>query len=140
MNVEVITQMVKNNSQGVNVVVKGFSMKPFIFDGDKIKIKFIEAKKIKFGDIVVFKSNEKLVVHRIIRTIERHDLLYFWEKGDNRRFPTEINENDLVGKVVEIERSGKIVSLISVLERFKGIFFGLVSYFSYLLRRFRILS
>lgn len=68
--------------QKMRIKASGYSMSPFIRNGQIITIKPIVNKKILFGDIVVAviqKKREKILVHRVIGKKNKQYLL----KGDN---------------------------------------------------------
>lgn len=74
------------------------SMTPTVCKGDAIIYKKIDKKKLpKIGDILVFKKEKKIVVHRIIEIVElsNNEKIYY-TKGDNNEapdgYPIEINE------------------------------------------------
>jgi len=82
----------------------GFSMSPFIRDGDVITVSPLKNGHISTGDVVAaFHSlNRKVFLHRVVRKIGNLYLL----KGDNcpeadGMFPRE----NIMGKVTKIERS-----------------------------------
>ncbi|MFA5879663.1 MAG: S24/S26 family peptidase [Candidatus Margulisiibacteriota bacterium] len=86
----------------------GYSMSPFIKDQDIITIESI-TKKVTNGDIVAFLKPDcsKFVVHRVI-TRKKQLLL----KGDNcSKIDGFIPQENLIGKVIKIERNGKKISL-----------------------------
>jgi phage repressor protein C with HTH and peptisase S24 domain len=85
---------------------KGFSMSPFIKDGDILTIGPIQRCAPSFGDVVVFTNphNGRLIIHRIIGKKAGSYLT----KGDNA--PEEdglISREAIVGLVTSVERDGK---------------------------------
>lgn len=85
---------------------KGFSMLPFIRDGDVITLTSLSRSCITFGDSVAFIHPEtgKLVIHRLI---SRHGNSYII-KGDNVFKPDGlITREDILGYVARVERNGK---------------------------------
>jgi hypothetical protein len=89
---------------------KGFSMSPFIKDGDVLTISPLQASAPRFGDVVVFThpNTGKLIIHRVIGKRAGSYLT----KGDNA--PEEdglVSRAAIVGRVTRVQRNGKYVSL-----------------------------
>jgi len=85
---------------------KGFSMSPFIKDGDVLTIAPLQGSTPGFGDVVVFThpNTGKLIIHRIIGKRAGS----FFAKGDNA--PEEdglISRTAILGQVAKVERDGK---------------------------------
>ena len=110
---------------------KGFSMHPFIKDGDIITLSPFSGSSLRLGDVVAFIHSEtgKPVIHRMIG---KKDGSYF-EKGDNiYEAGSPVTEASLCGTVTRVERNGRKVFfglgperyLIALLSR-TGFRFGL---------------
>ncbi len=89
---------------------KGFSMYPFIRDGDVLTIAPLQGASPRFGDVVVFThpTTGKLIIHRIVG--KRAGA--YRTKGDNA--PEEdgmISRATIVGRVTNVKRNGKYVSI-----------------------------
>jgi signal peptidase I len=88
---------------------RGWSMTPFIKDGDIISISPIGNNKPKTGEIVAFNRPEVsgLVVHRLIGTSQDMWMI----QGDNT--PEEkmefVPEDRILGRVTRVQREGKDV-------------------------------
>ena len=69
-----------------SVIVTG-SMEPLIMPGDVTLIEKItnndELKKLKAGDIIQFKRDDILIVHRIIDIVDDEGMICYKTKGDN---------------------------------------------------------
>lgn len=79
--------------------VKGDSMTPTLYDGDKV----ITCKQscYKNGDIIVYLyRNKQLFIHRIIAMSENSMIC----RGDNNRHFERVKKNDVIGKVIWIKR------------------------------------
>jgi hypothetical protein len=89
---------------------KGFSMTPFIKDGDVIKVFPLEGSRPRLGDIVAF-------THPVTRSLSIHRMIGkkgddFILKGDNISGIQDIVAfNSLLGCVKFVERNGKQVFL-----------------------------
>lgn len=96
------------NNLSLWLKVSGRSMSPTIKSGEKILIKLVELEQIKIGDIVVYKTNDKLISHRII--FIGH--LRFTIKGDSELVWRSCDYNSILGKIVSIEKhDGRIINL-----------------------------
>jgi hypothetical protein len=89
---------------------KGFSMSPFIRDGDVLTIAPLQGSAPRFGDVVVFThpTTSKLIIHRIVGKRAGAYLT----RGDNA--PEEdglISRVAIVGRVTNVQRNGKYVSI-----------------------------
>ncbi|MEI8356570.1 MAG: S26 family signal peptidase [Deltaproteobacteria bacterium] len=99
-------------------LARGFSMSPFIQDGDAITIVSVKipSAKIDRGDVVAFLNPccNKLAVHRVIH-ISRDGYLI---KGDNSSEPDgRVSDSRILGRVVRVERRGRKVNLGLGIER-----------------------
>lgn len=89
---------------------KGFSMTPFIRNGDVVTVFPVRGRTLKNGDVVAFinPATAKLNVHRIIQVWEKSYSI----KGDNAFVPDGlIPGHSVLGVVGKIERKGRTVSL-----------------------------
>lgn len=89
---------------------KGFSMSPFIKDGDVLTIASLQGAPPCFGDVVVFThpNTGKLIIHRIIGKRAG----YYLTKGDNApEGDGLIARATILGRVTKVERNGKLISL-----------------------------
>jgi len=89
---------------------KGYSMHPFIREGDSVVIAPLSSKRPHLGDIVamVHPISGRLFIHRIVRK----EGTYVITRGDNAvcadgRIPGQF----IFGSVTRIERNGKSLSL-----------------------------
>ena len=89
-----------------SVIVTG-SMKPVINPGDIVVIKKIQKVEdidnLKIGDVIQFKREELLIVHRVIELVKNDNdgLIYYRTKGDNNSAEDKelVNPNDIKGTV-----------------------------------------
>lgn len=80
------------------------SMNPNINLGDVViveKIKQDKLNSLKIGDVLVYKHDDKTIVHRIVAIKKYHNKLIFRTKGDHNESSDnyDINSNDVIGKV-----------------------------------------
>jgi len=97
--------------------VKGFSMSPFIKDGDVVTVSPLSERSLGRGDVVAFISpaTRNLVVHRLVGKRGNSYLI----KGDNTpETDGSIVEANILGCVSKVERNGTRVFLGLGPERF----------------------
>jgi hypothetical protein len=87
----------------------GHSMSPFIRDGDLITLAPFKNKPPALGEMVAFTlpPSQVLFVHRIIA---QHNPNYLIQGDNNPCGPDgEIPLSTIIGRVIQIERSGKLI-------------------------------
>lgn len=90
---------------------EGRSMLPLIAAGSMVSIEHLSAKKIKVGEIIVFRRSSHLIVHRVLKKYRRKGNLFFLEKGDSILRAGIVEEKNVLGKVIKVKRGGKPVAL-----------------------------
>jgi signal peptidase I len=99
-------------------------MFPFLMHGDIVQISSIEIDKLKRGDIVVCKVNDRWIAHRLIKKNIAKNL--FFTKGDgkiHKDFP--VNQTQIKGIVVKIVKSRWKLARLSI-----GIYGRYIAFFS----------
>lgn len=81
------------------------SMEPKINKGDIVIVEKVtgdDIKKLKEGEVLVYKHNDMVVVHRIVRVKEYNGAVYFNTKGDNNGEEDSwtISEELVIGKAI----------------------------------------
>jgi hypothetical protein len=112
-----LLQAVLNKGKPFRFRAKGFSMTPFVKDGDVVTVAPFSGASPRLGEVVAFIRPEtgKLVVHRIVGKSGDSYLI----KGDNVHDEDErIREVNVLGRVVAVERNGQRVRLGLGVERF----------------------
>jgi len=98
----------------------GFSMTPFICDGDLIEVEPIALDQVATGDILLLRDSQGgLLVHRVIcRHLKRPWLL---TKGDALSGPDKPAQADqILGRVAALHRDGRLIDLRSLSQRLRG--------------------
>lgn len=86
---------------------EGTSMLPIIYPNDGIYFKSVSFSQLKINDLIVFKENNSLIVHRTI--YKRPTCLI--SKGDNSPIADKkIKPSQILGRVYQIKRNGKIIN------------------------------
>jgi signal peptidase I len=113
--------------------VKGFSMTPFVKDGDVITVSPLSGTLPRLGDVVAFihPKTERLVVHRMVGQNGN----YFLISGDNTSSVTNdlIPKENILGYTIKVEREGNEVFLGLGPERFLIAFLTRIGLLSHLL-------
>ena len=68
-------------------VVEGISMEPTLHTGDMVIIEKKAPEEIEIGDIVVYKSGNRYIIHRVIEKFRIGNTICFIIKGDNNPIP-----------------------------------------------------
>lgn len=87
---------------------RGWSMAPFIRDGDILTISRLKNSRIKIGQIVavVDPERKRMMVHRIVRRKGRHYVV----KGDNLLSSDgSFSSYEILGVVTKIERGNRVI-------------------------------
>jgi signal peptidase I len=120
----------------LRIQVTGFSMEPFLSNGDIVKIQKVRPDALLPGDLVFFiNRQESLILHRLIKKKKAaNGTIRLQTKGDALACCDEIFKPDhLIGKVCMIEKknSARQINLESLQSR-------IISYFFALFQRFKI--
>ena len=90
----------------------GWSMRPTIRDGEIITVEPIEASEVKKGDIILYRTNEGVIAHRVVgiqKSGGSEDR--FMLRGDAARDCDEpVDSHQVLGRVVLVDRRGRHVN------------------------------
>lgn len=86
------------------------SMMPLLRTGDEVLVQSASPDSIRPGDIIVFKNQDKLIVHRVIRRYNNGNPS-FLQKGDSTTAAEIIRSEDVIGKVIAVRKGTKIICL-----------------------------
>jgi signal peptidase I len=90
----------------------GKCMSPIINKGEKLFAKKANPKDLKIGDIIVYKFQGVPIAHRIIYRFKNNSQTTFLTKGDMYfKIDAPVNENQIIGKVVAVKKTGKMLIL-----------------------------
>jgi signal peptidase I len=93
----------------VRIPTLGRSMFPLI--SNIVLIEPATAKDITGGDIVVYSVREKMVAHRLVKKITRNGKEVLLTKGDTFVDCNEVSPEDVIGRVIEVEKWGVRLNL-----------------------------
>jgi len=100
--------------EGYNLKVEagGFSMFPYLRKGDLLIIKSCKFDRLRIGDIIVFRSNEKYIAHRLVRKKRSEDKMWLIPKGDFiPKYDFPVGEETFIGKVIAIKKRNSNIDL-----------------------------
>lgn len=99
---------------------KGFSMWPFLRQGEKLIVKKAPMESLKVGDIILYQGDNQLVCHRLVKKVKNQDEYLFYSRGDNSNSSPElITKEKFLGKITGILRkNGKITNLMGRKQQF----------------------
>ena len=95
-------------------VASGYSMFPLLSRGDRALVRNVEFQGLRKGDIIIYRTNESLCIHRLIRKLKKDNNCFaLITKGDNiyhfDQLP--VSKEQLVGKVIAIRKNNKTINL-----------------------------
>lgn len=96
---------------------RGRSMLPAIEDGEILHVRPLGKQKLKVGDIVLFRLNEKFTAHRIVRKLGGH----YVTRGDaGIDLDPAVARDQVLGLVIakQCNQSGSVVRLHGLHTRF----------------------
>lgn len=110
---EVLAEEIIGRGGSFSFKAHGWSMYPFIRDGDILIVSPIRTNEIKSGDIILYKSfDNMIVVHRVIgkTKINNHEMLKV--RGDALMgTPEYIATTQVIGKAIKQRRDSHVVDL-----------------------------
>jgi len=102
--------------------LSGESMVPFLPSGSKVLVSQTEAGQIRRGNLLLYEAEGRIICHRVLRR-RRYGASYtFLTKGDGRRMTDPwVCAEQVIGKVMAINRNGSIVRLNTPLRRLQAV-------------------
>ena len=89
------------------------SMSPLIRANDRVLIERVEPECVRFGDVILFRSYDKRVIHRVVGKRRRLGRLAFLQKGDLNPSLGLVPAKHVLGRVSAVQRNGYTLNLIS---------------------------
>jgi signal peptidase I len=106
-----VFELWKEAGRPIDVRIEGASMLPLIRPGDTVSLCLINGDELKTGELIAFRQDEGLIVHRFIKQRKINKSLWFCQKGDNLSGWSWISEDDVLGRVESIRGRGKVIYL-----------------------------
>jgi hypothetical protein len=89
----------------LRIKARGGSMLPFVRDGDVAHVMPSAGREIRVGDVICYETPPGgLILHRVVE----RDRDRFVAKGDALAFTEAIDRQHLLGRVVAVERRGRV--------------------------------
>jgi signal peptidase I len=94
----------------------GRSMYPTIRENEAITVEPVAPQDVKVGDIILYRSDESVVAHRVMRIEkERSDTVRFILREDTLgTLDAPVEAEEVLGKVVSVERAGRNIDPYSM--------------------------
>ena len=89
------------------------SMRPLIRVNDRVFVERLEPRQLRFGDIVLFKTENGLVIHRVLGKWRAQGALHFLQKGDFNPDAECVSAACVLGRVRAVDRDGAVVNFVS---------------------------
>ena len=128
--IDIQAGLFQENGKGWFRIISG-SMSPLIEINDRVLVKKVNSSEIKQGDIILFKNDGTSVTHRVIRFSSQNGSAKILQKGDASNYASFIPYDDVIGKVITIEKKGKFLNLNSYQGRAINGFLGWKNSISY---------
>jgi hypothetical protein len=112
----------------ISLRVHGTSMQPWVRPKDIALIRQISLENVRCGDVVLFRREDHLFVHRIVEKRGSINAAQLLSKGDAH--PTSdgvVREEELLGRVVRIYRNGRRIDLDAPRQLALGLFISQLS-------------
>jgi signal peptidase I len=104
-------QLIENN-HAVKIVASGYSMFPFMRNGDVQTISPVPLEEIKVGDVAVFERENDWISHRVIAIRKTNNETTLILRGDTCiQFDPLVTKENYIGKTVSFERNGTVYSI-----------------------------
>ena len=114
-------QLIENN-HAVKIVASGYSMFPFMRNGDIQTISPIPIEEIQIGDVAVFERNNDWISHRVIDIRKTNNEITLILRGDTCiQLDPLVTKANYIGKTVAFERGGKVYEVASFKRKNKRI-------------------
>jgi signal peptidase I len=102
--------------------IKGWSMHPFMVDGDIVEVRKFQPLDVRLGDVIVFDpGNGSLLVHRVIKVQKDKDGIRLLPQGDAASAPDGwMSQEQVLARVTARKRNHNIKRIESPWERWIG--------------------
>jgi hypothetical protein len=113
---EVAGQLLRRGGR-LRIKARGGSMLPFVRDGDVALVTAAEGPEIRVGDVICYETSPgRLFLHRVIARADDR----FVARGDALPFSEVVSRAQLLGRVVAVERQGRLWRLDTPMARWRN--------------------
>lgn len=113
---EVAGQLLRQGGR-LKIKARGGSMIPFVLDGDVALVTAADGNEIRVGDVICYETSPgRLFLHRVIALAGDR----FVARGDALSFSELVPRARLLGRVVALERQGRIRRLDTRMARWRN--------------------
>jgi signal peptidase I len=121
MGAELVTDLLARFGSAA-IRVQGTSMLPALCPGDQVLIQSCNSNETEVGDVVAFRREGRLFVHRVVERFRDGHLL---TRGDAISLQDDpVSTNEFLGKITQIERRGRVLPMCgSLLQRIAAAIF-----------------
>jgi hypothetical protein len=124
----VLSREILDNGGTLRFKAGGGSMWPFIQDGAVLTVAPAEPAGLRAGDIVLYRSGDKVVAHRLLLKWNRKGASTLVMRGDALSARLELVPGDgVMGRVVSAEHAGTNSPTSTSLRRFTGLMWALIA-------------
>jgi signal peptidase I len=123
-----LSQAILESGNSLRFRARGWSMHPFIQDGDLLTIAPVGKGSVKRGDVVLYATDEnRLMVHRVISPSKKSDVMMLIKGDSCLGSPERVTPREVLGKLILIEREGTKRHIDSKAYRMVGLAFAILS-------------
>jgi hypothetical protein len=98
----------------------GVSMLPTLWPDDVLTVQCVRPEQVEPGEIVLYMRQDRFFIHRIVSKDLMRDKAYLVTRGDcMSEDDPPVGKSELLGKVIEVRRSGLIFTPARTLSRFR---------------------
>lgn len=127
---ELLCKLFEKEEKGWFRVISN-SMSPFIGINERVLVRRKVSGEIGLGDIILFGDQDVLVTHRVVGRIYENGRLYLLQKGDRGGSASKIPSESVLGRVVAVEKNGRLLRLDCGWGKMVNTLLGINNYASY---------
>jgi len=124
-------ETILDDDHSLSIKMQGYSMYPTLRAGDVGNVQKCVPEDLKIGDIIVFRSNNKLVAHRLIQIKSTKGIRFYLTKGDkNYHFDPPFTDESLVGILKTFTRKNRVIKIDALkmkIQRFNALHLSKIS-------------
>jgi signal peptidase I len=127
---DMLFELFEKEKKGWFRIISG-SMSPLIDINDRVLVRKVSQSEVKLRDIILFKSDDVLITHRVVGKFYNNGQLCFIQKGDRGGLALSVTAQNVLGKVIAVEKNGQYLRLDRGWGRMVNTLLGINNYASY---------